>query len=67
MRIIIQHFIKGIIQRDELVFQLVRRKNIPIFMVTSGGYQVLLYIAIVLCVVIGQLHADKCDYHVKIN
>ena len=23
----------------------------------------LLYIAVVLCVVIGQLHADKCDYH----
>ena len=27
----------------------------------------LLYIAVVLCVVIGQLHADKCDYHAKIN
>ena len=23
----------------------------------------LLYIAVVLCVVIGQLYADKCDYH----
>ena len=23
----------------------------------------LLYIAVVLCIVIGQLHADKCDYH----
>ena len=23
----------------------------------------LLYIAVVLCVVIDQLHADKCDYH----
>ena len=23
---------------------------------------ILLYIAVVLCVVIGQLHADKCDY-----
>ena len=22
-----------------------------------------LYIAVVLCIVIGQLHADKCDYH----
>ena len=28
---------------------------------------ILLYIAVVLCVVIGQLHADKCDYHAKIN
>ena len=25
----------------------------------------LLYIAVVLCVVIGQLYADKCDYHTK--
>ena len=23
----------------------------------------LLYSAVVLCIVIGQLHADKCDYH----
>ena len=22
-----------------------------------------IYIAVVLCVLIGQLHADKCDYH----
>ena len=22
---------------------------------------------LVLCVVIGQLHTDKCDYHAKIN
>ena len=28
---------------------------------------ILLYIAVVLCVVIGQLHADKYDYHTKIN
>ena len=26
----------------------------------------LLYIAVVLCGVIGQLHADKCDFHAKI-
>jgi phage protein D len=26
--------------RDEIVFQSVRNRNIPIFMVTSGGYQV---------------------------
>ena len=25
-------------------------------------YSVLLYIAVALCTVIGQLHADKCDY-----
>ena len=30
-------------------------------------YIVLLYIAVVLCVVFGQLHADKCDYHAKVN
>ncbi|CAB3996862.1 histone deacetylase 11-like isoform X1 [Paramuricea clavata] len=30
---------QGIIQRDELVFKSAREKNIPIFMVTSGGYQ----------------------------
>lgn len=29
----------GIIRRDEVVFQLVRSKKIPIAMVTSGGYQ----------------------------
>ena len=33
----------------------------------SGEYMILLYIVVVLCVVIGQLHADKCDYHAKIN
>ena len=30
---------------------------------TSSNNCLLLYIAIVLCVVIGQLHADKYDYH----
>ncbi|XP_003389345.2 PREDICTED: histone deacetylase 11-like [Amphimedon queenslandica] len=30
---------QGVILRDELVFQTVRNRNIPIFMVTSGGYQ----------------------------
>ncbi|KAL4226119.1 Histone deacetylase 11 [Mactra antiquata] len=30
---------KGIIARDEIVFKIARSKNIPIFMVTSGGYQ----------------------------
>ena len=33
----------------------------------SSNNCLLLYIAVVLCVVIGQLHADKCDYHAKIN
>ncbi|XP_036593562.1 histone deacetylase 11 isoform X2 [Trichosurus vulpecula] len=30
---------EGIIKRDELVFRAARSHNIPIFMVTSGGYQ----------------------------
>lgn len=30
---------QGIIERDRLVFSHVRSRNIPIFMVTSGGYQ----------------------------
>ncbi|XP_068939872.1 histone deacetylase 11 [Petaurus breviceps papuanus] len=30
---------EGIIKRDELVFRAARNHNIPIFMVTSGGYQ----------------------------
>ncbi|XP_027692895.1 histone deacetylase 11 [Vombatus ursinus] len=30
---------EGIIKRDELVFRAARSQNIPIFMVTSGGYQ----------------------------
>lgn len=30
--------IQGIIKRDEIVFTKVRAKNIPIVMVTSGGY-----------------------------
>ncbi|XP_041348095.1 histone deacetylase 11-like isoform X2 [Gigantopelta aegis] len=29
---------KGIIQRDEMVFEKVRKRNIPILMITSGGY-----------------------------
>lgn len=28
----------GIIKRDEMVFQMAREKNIPIVMLTSGGY-----------------------------
>lgn len=30
---------EGIIQRDEIVFEALRRRDIPITMVTSGGYQ----------------------------
>ncbi|XP_071512493.1 histone deacetylase 11-like isoform X1 [Panulirus ornatus] len=30
---------QGIIERDEIVFQKVRQRNIPIVMLTSGGYQ----------------------------
>lgn len=30
---------EGIIKRDEIVFQKARERNIPIMMVTSGGYQ----------------------------
>lgn len=31
---------KGIIERDQIVFQEARQRGIPIFMLTSGGYQV---------------------------
>ena len=35
-----QYFLQqGIIQRDELVFNKARSRDIPIVMVTSGGYQ----------------------------
>ena len=30
---------EGVMQRDEIVFQEVKARNIPLFMVTSGGYQ----------------------------
>lgn len=30
---------KGIIQRDEIVFEKARKRGIPVLMVTSGGYQ----------------------------
>lgn len=30
---------EGVIERDEIVFREAKRRNIPIFMVTSGGYQ----------------------------
>ncbi|XP_008319195.1 histone deacetylase 11 [Cynoglossus semilaevis] len=30
---------QGIVKRDELVFRAAKRRNIPILMVTSGGYQ----------------------------
>ena len=30
---------QGVIERDEIVFESVRKRNIPIVMVTSGGYQ----------------------------
>lgn len=30
---------QGIIERDQIVFQEARKRNIPIFMLTSGGYQ----------------------------
>ena len=33
--------LQGVVQRDEIVFREVREKRgIPIFMLTSGGYQV---------------------------
>ena len=32
--------LKGIIERDQIVFQEARQRGIPIFMLTSGGYQV---------------------------
>ena len=31
--------------------------------IKSGYLRILLYIAVVLCLVIGQLHIDKCVYH----
>ena len=31
---------QGVAERDRLVFSEVRKRGIPIFMVTSGGYQV---------------------------
>lgn len=31
---------QGVAERDRLVFSEVRARGIPIFMVTSGGYQV---------------------------
>ncbi|CAN7988941.1 unnamed protein product [Ixodes hexagonus] len=30
---------QGVVRRDALVFRLVRTRNIPVVMVTSGGYQ----------------------------
>lgn len=30
---------QGIVKRDELVFRVVRARQVPILMVTSGGYQ----------------------------
>lgn len=31
---------QGVVKRDEIVFNAARKKDIPITMVTSGGYQV---------------------------
>lgn len=31
---------QGVMNRDQIVFSEVRKRNIPIFMITSGGYQV---------------------------
>lgn len=31
--------LQGIVKRDELVFRVVRGRQVPILMVTSGGYQ----------------------------
>lgn len=31
--------LQGIIERDKIVFENARKRNIPIVMVTSGGYQ----------------------------
>jgi hypothetical protein len=31
--------LQGIIERDQIVFQKCRTRNIPVVMVTSGGYQ----------------------------
>ena len=33
-------YTQGVAERDRLVFSEVRKRGIPIFMVTSGGYQV---------------------------
>ena len=30
---------QGIIKRDEIVFQKVSHRNVPVVMLTSGGYQ----------------------------
>lgn len=30
---------QGVVKRDELVFRIVRGRQLPILMVTSGGYQ----------------------------
>ena len=35
--------------------------------ILPSDYITLLYIAVVLCVVIGQLYADKCDYHAMVG
>ena len=33
------HFFQGIVERDQIVFENAVKRNIPIMMVTSGGYQ----------------------------
>jgi histone deacetylase 11 len=33
------NFVQGIIQRDQIVFRAARQRNIPIVLLTSGGYQ----------------------------
>lgn len=33
------NFPQGIVKRDELVFRVARGRQVPILMVTSGGYQ----------------------------
>ena len=37
---ILHAYAQGVAERDRLVFSEVRKRGIPIFMVTSGGYQV---------------------------
>ena len=33
------YFFQGVIERDRIVFEAARSKDIPIVMLTSGGYQ----------------------------
>ena len=39
MTIVLTIFFQGIVERDQIVFENAVKRNIPIMMVTSGGYQ----------------------------